>query len=242
MVEKTVSEAIEYRRSVRRYDPTKPLKKEDIKSCIQQAILAPSSSNLQLWEFYHITQAKTLKEIAAACFGQTAASTALQLVVTVVRKDLWKQRAASNINFITKQFENQKVRNSKDEKKSMNYYKKVVPTIYSDFFGLLGRLKKVMAFVIGMFRPMYREVSSGDVRVIAQKRAALASQNFMISMAALGYDTCPMEGFDSKRVKQILGLTIKAEIIMIIGCGQQAEGGIYGPRFRVPFEEVYREV
>jgi nitroreductase len=89
---------------------------------------------------------------------------------------------------------------------------------------------------------MYREVSSGDVRVIAHKSAALASQNFMISMAALGYDTCPMEGFDSKRVKRILGLPKKAEINMIIGCGYRAEGGIYGQRFRVPFEEVYREV
>jgi nitroreductase len=242
MVEKTVSKAIEYRRSVRRYDATKPLNKEDIKSCIQQASLAPTSSNLQLWEFYHITNTETLQKIAKACFDQSAAKTALQLVVTIVRKDLWKQRAAANISFLTKQFENQKVKNLKDEKKSMNYYKKVITIIYIDFFGLLGWLKKIIAFIIGMFRPMYREVSSGDVRVIAHKSAALASQNFMISMAALGYDTCPMEGFDSKRVKRILGLPKKAEINMIIGCGYRAEGGIYGQRFRVPFEEVYREV
>ncbi len=49
---------------------------------------------------------------------------------------------------------------------------------------------------------MYREVSPGDLRVIAHKSTALAAQNFMISMAALGYDTCPMEGLDSKRVKK----------------------------------------
>ena len=156
MVEKTVSKAIEYRRSVRRYDATKPLNKEDVKSCIQQASLAPTSSNLQLWEFYHITNTETLQKIAKACFDQSAAKTALQLVVTIVRKDLWKQRAAANISFLTKQFENQKVKNLKDEKKSMNYYKKVITIIYIDFFGLLGWLKKIIAFIIGMFRPMYR--------------------------------------------------------------------------------------
>jgi nitroreductase len=47
------------------------------------------------------------------------------------------------------------------------------------------------------------------------KSAALAAQNFMISMAAV--ITCPMEGFDSLRVKKILNLPAAAEINMIIG-------------------------
>lgn len=61
----------------------------------------------------------------------------------------------------------------------------------------------------------------------------------MISMAAINYDTCPMEGFDSLRVKQIIGLPHSSEINMIIGCGIRDENGIYGERFRVPFEQVY---
>jgi hypothetical protein len=48
----------------------------------------------------------------------------------------------------------------------------------------------------------------------------------MISMAAVNYDTCPMEGFDSLRVKNI-NLPAAAEINMIIGCGSD-ESGIYG--------------
>jgi nitroreductase len=38
------------------------------------------------------------------------------------------------------------------------------------------------------------------MRIVAQ--SGLAAQNFMISMAAVNYDTCPMEGFDSLRVKK----------------------------------------
>ena len=54
MQEKSVSEAIYFRRSVRIYDPTKLIETEKVKKCIDQAILSPSSSNMQLWEFHHI--------------------------------------------------------------------------------------------------------------------------------------------------------------------------------------------
>ena len=64
----------------------------------------------------------------------------------------------------------------------------------------------------------------------------------MVSMAGHGYDTCPMEGFDSKQVKKLLKLPAGSEISMIIGCGIRKPEGVYGERFRVPFEEVYKEL
>jgi hypothetical protein len=39
-----------------------------------------------------------------------------------------------------------------------------------------------------------------------------------------------------------LGLGKGAEINMVIGCGKRDEKGVYGNRFRVPFEEVYKTV
>jgi len=80
------------------------------------------------------------------------------------------------------------------------------------------------------------------MRIVAHKSAGLAAQNFMISMAAIGYDTCPMEGSDTLLVKRILNLSRGAEINMVIGCGVRDEKGIYGERFRVPFEDVYRKI
>ena len=80
------------------------------------------------------------------------------------------------------------------------------------------------------------------MRIVAHKSAGLAAQNFMISMAAIGYDTCPMEGSDTLRVKQILDLPRGSEINMIIGCGIRDDAGVYGPRFRVPFDEVYKVI
>ena len=242
-MEKTVSEAIAYRRSTRVYkDEIIDTKK--VKQCLVNASLAPTSSNLQLWEFYHITDKNTLKEIAKACFDQSAAKTAQQLVIVVTRKDLWKQRAKANIAFLNKVYdkENLTEREAKRKKMATNYYKKLIPTVYADFFGVLGILKYVVFQIVGLFKPIYRQVRQSDMRIVAHKSAGLAAQNFMTSMAAIGYDTCPMEGSDTLRVKRILKLPRGAEINMIIGCGIRDDKGIYGPRFRVPFEDVYFEV
>ena len=241
---KTVSEAIKYRRSVRKYLDTN-LDEEKVKKCIENATLAPNSSNMQLWEFYHITDKETLKKLSNACFNQNAAKTAVNMVVFVARRDKWKKRAKQNLEFLENMFTEQE-KDGKDvasrRKVARRYYKKIMPTIYTDFFGLIGLYKKILSFFIGLFRPMYREVMFSDIRVITHKSVALAAENFMLSMAEFGYDTCPMEGSDTSRVKKILKLPRKAEITMIIGCGIRAENGIYSERFRVPFEDVYKKI
>jgi len=242
-MEKTVSEAIVYRRSTRVYTD-ESIDSEKIKQCLVNASLAPTSSNLQLWEFYHITNKETLGRIAEACFNQSAAKTAQQMVVVVSRKDLWRKRAKANIEFLEEIYNKEDLseRDLKRKKMAINYYNKVIPTIYIDFLGILGFIKHLVFQIIGLFRPIYRQTRLSDMRIVAHKSAGLAAENFMISMAAIGYDTCPMEGSDTLRVKRILKLPSRAEITMVIGCGIRDNKGIYGPRFRVPFDEVYSEI
>ena len=241
---KTVSEAIEYRRSVRKYLEVE-LDVEKVKNCIRNATLAPNSSNMQLWEFYHITDKETLKKLSKACFDQNAAKTAVNMVVFVARRDKWRKRAKENLNFLEDMFDQQEkegVDVARRRKVSIRYYKNLMPTIYTDFFGLIGFYKKILSFFIGLFRPIYREVLFSDLKVITHKSVALAAQNFMLSMAEIGYDTCPMEGSDTTRVKKILKLPSKAEINMIVACGIRSEKGVYTDRFRVPFKEVYKKI
>ncbi len=242
-MEKTVSEAITYRRSTRVYTDT-PIDSKKVRQCIVNASLAPSSSNLQLWEFYHITSKNTLRRMTEACLNQNAAKTAQEMVVVVVRKDLWRTRAKANITFLEKIYGSNELseRNLKRKKMALNYYNKLIPMIYADFFGILGRIKYIIFQVIGLFKPIYRQTRHSDMRVVAHKSAGLAAENFMISMAAIGYDTCPMEGSDTLRVKQILKLPKKSEINMVISCGIRDDKGIYGPRFRIPFNNIYHNI
>jgi len=239
MKEKSVSEAIDFRRSVRIFNPEKPIDQQKVKKCVLQATLSPSSSNMQLWEFHHVISKNEKEKIANSCFNQLAAKTAEQFVVIVVRKDLWRKRLDSNITNIKSSLSKIENLDPNLEKKALHYYKKLVPLLYLDFFGLIGLLKKIYTKITGIYKPIYREVGSVDVRVISHKSAALAAQSFMISMAGIGYDTCPMEGFDSNRIKKDLDLPSSAEISMVIGCGIRKKGGIYGERFRIPHIEVY---
>ena len=244
MSEKTVSEAINYRRSVRVYDPEKPIQTSVVKKCIEQASLAPTSSNMQLWEFYHITNKEIIDKVAPFCFNQNAAKTAQQLVVFVTRKDLWRKRAKANLSYMDTTFgkDNPKSEQTSREKFARNYYQKIIPFAYFDFLGIAGFFKYMMILITGLFKPIYREVRSSDMRIVAQKTTGLAAQTFMLSMAAEGYDTCPMEGSDTWRVKRLLNIPRSAEINMIVSCGIRDEKGVYGDRFRIPFNEVYKEI
>lgn len=180
-------------------------------------------------------------KIATACLSQTATRTAHQFVVCIARKDLWKQRVQANLEFLETQFAQQEVRDAKREKMATSYYRKIIPALYSNFLGISGILKRILTSLRGLSNPTYRQVLASDLDIVAHKSTALAAQNFMISMAAHGYDTCPMEGFDSLLVKKALGLPNQAMVTMVISCGIRGKGGIYGPQFRVPFTSVYFE-
>jgi nitroreductase len=240
MKEKTVSEAVAHRRSVRIYDSEKTIDTKKVKYCIEQATLAATSSNLQLWEFYHITSSEMKKQVALNCYNQPAAKTAQELVIPVVRLDLWRKRIQANVDFIQSN-----VKTPEDEKKikgALTYYQKIIPKLYRGTSYWIGLVQKIKVSLDGLRKVSYREVTASDLRVVGHKSTALAAQNFMMSMAAQGYDTCPMEGFDSQRLKKVLGLPKKAQISMVIGCGIRKPDGVYGKRFRIPFKEVYREL
>ena len=88
-----LEEVLNYRRSVRVFDREKQLDPEKVKHCLELATLAPNSSNMQLWEFYQVTQPELLAKISKACLDQTATSTASEIVVFVTRQDLYRSRA-----------------------------------------------------------------------------------------------------------------------------------------------------
>jgi nitroreductase len=199
---------------------------------------------MQLWEFYHVTNPEILKKLAVACLGQQAATTAQQMVVFVTRQDLHRKRAKEMLTLETQNVQ----KNSPTEKQEKRikiwkmYYGKVIPFLYSRFLGILGIFRKIMVNLIGLFRAITYQVSENDVRVVVHKTCALAAQTFMLALANEKYDTCPMEGFDSRKVKNILDLPFGAEINMVVSCGIREENGVWGDRMRIPFEEVYRRI
>jgi nitroreductase len=80
------------------------------------------------------------------------------------------------------------------------------------------------------------------MRVWGAKSTALACQNIMMGFTAHGFDTCPMEGYDSARVKKILDLDGNSDVVMVISVGKRAKNGIYGPRIRMPRDQFVKIV
>jgi len=218
--------AVESRRSVRKYND-EPVLEEDMMQCLELALLAPNSSNLQPWQFYWVRDEKKKELLVDYCLGQPAAATAQELVVCVARHDFWKENAKRMIELF-------KEKGDKIPKTAIVYYKKIAPLAYNQGpLGIFGLLKRVVVFFRGISIPTPREPGSyGDMKIWAHKSTALACENLMLSLRAFGYDSCPMEGMDSKRIKKMLGLPRKAQISMVISAGKRAENGVYGERVR----------
>ncbi|MBI1647912.1 nitroreductase family protein [Capnocytophaga sp. 051621] len=237
-----LKDILNFRRAVRYYAPT-PISEEKVRECLRLATLAPTSSNMQLYELYHITNKELLKKLAHACLDQrTAATTAQQMVVFVTRQDKHRAHAKMILDFERGNVQRNSPleRQTKRIKDKEAYYGKLMPFVYSRFFGLLGGFRKLFGVVTSWFRPMMQQLSEGDIRVSVHKSCGLVAQTFMLAMAEEGYDTCPLEGYDSRRIKKLLHLPCRAEVSMVITCGIREERGIWGERFRLPFEKVYR--
>ncbi len=222
------------RRSVRKFTPEK-IPDNVVEACLDLALLAPNSSNLQTWKFYRIKNEEMKKEISYACFSQPAASTAAELIVCVANPSSWKEHCKQMLQTF-------KSLPIETPKSALLYYKKIAPFVYTvGPLNVLTPFKWVFNNLVGIFKVVPRDpISSFGLLVWSVKSCALACENLMLAFRSYGYDTCPMEGFDACRVKKAMKLNRNETIVMIVGAGKRAEGGLYGPRVRFPREQFIK--
>lgn len=227
------TDSSEFENVVRSRRSTRVFDKDDIpenvvRKCLELATLAPNSSNLQCWEFYWVRDAAKKQSLVEFCLGQPAAATARELIVCVARLDTWKR----NSKLILKHLESRELEVPPSK---LHYHRKIVPLAYGQGpFYLLGPFKKLLLTIMGLTRVVPRgPAGKSDMRVWAHKTTALACENLMLSLRAFGYDSCPMEGMDERRVQKLLGLPRAAEVCMVISAGKRAQHGIYDKQFRL---------
>jgi nitroreductase len=227
---------VEARRSVRKFTDEK-IPDNIVEDCLDLALLAPNSSNLQTWEFYRIITPEIKKLVAEACFSQPAATSARELIICVAVPSHWKKSSKQML-------ETFKTLPIATPKSALLYYSRLVPFVYTvGFLNFLTPFKWLLNTLVGFFKVVPRSpISSFGLETWAVKSCALACENLMLAFRAHGYDTCPMEGFDACRVKKAVNLPHKAQVVMIIAAGKRAEGGLYGPRIRFPKSQFLKNV
>lgn len=223
-------EVIKKRRSIRKFSET-PFPEDLVQKALAAAILAPNSSNTQTWDFHWPINSQLKQKIVTACLNQSAARTASHLIVLTADPKNWRRSQSGLIQW---------VKAAKAPKSVIMYYEKLIPLNYSwGFLNIFAPFKFIVAFAIGLFRPSLRgPFSKRDIQEVAIKSAALAAENFVLSITALGGATCMMEGFDEWRVQSALKLSRSTRVVMVIAIGFEGERGTWGPQFRIPIQDV----
>ena len=211
----TFYEIVENRRSIRAFLPDAvPL--EILNRCLDAALSAPSSSNLQLWRFIVLNNDSDRSRAARICLDQPPAKSAPLLIALVARPGAWRESRDEIIQILA-------TRGDLTEQ-TTRYYRQLLPLFYIHGpLNLLGWLKPGLSRIVSLFRPFPDTHSRTGVRIVAHKSAALAAATFMLAMRAEGYDSCPIEGFDPWRASKFLKLSCGEEVSMFLAVGKRDE-------------------
>ena len=227
-------DVINKRRSSRKFT-NKDVPEDVMRMAFDAGVKAPNSSNLQTWNFYWVKSEDKKKCLVEYCFKQSAAREAKELVVVTVDPNLWKRSNPEIMKYLDE---------VQAPKLVKFYYKNLVPISYRvGWLSCLVPFKWLSIFFAGLFRPVtWRPASFRDLQEIGIKSAALAAENFVLSLEAQGFSSCMMEGHDEKRVLKLLKLPRSSRTVMVIGVGEPSDRALWGPQFRLPLDNVVHEV
>ena len=233
-VRNEVLEAMFQRRAIKAFEPV------EIPQGVRERILdaarhAPSSFNMQPYRFIWVESPERRATAAKLCMGQMPAETASALVVAVADIGSFRATAHAQAEWM------RKIGFGEAEVQKYERTAKIGRILFmSGPLGIFGALKWAIFGLLNVWKTMgMPPVFRKDVLKWATKGAALACENLMIAAEALGLNTCPMEGFDSRRLGRFLGLSSRHhEIVMVIAVGKRSLSHAAPPQWRRPLEKT----
>jgi nitroreductase len=226
--------AIFQRRAIREFDPVEisPSLRNEL---LEAARLAPSSFNSQPYRLFWVSSCDSLRTVAKFCFGQPPAQTASVLLVAVADIGAWRSTTLAQLEWMRASgFSAQKIAEFERKSKLAKWF------FIQGWCNLFGVLKWLACRAINLFKiigtpPATRE----GLFKWATKSTSLACENLMLAAESLGLNTCPMEGFDARRLSRFLHLSSRDhDIVMVIAIGKKSSRHIDQPRWRRPLEST----
>jgi nitroreductase len=227
-----ILDAIFQRRAVKVFEPV------EISEGLREQILnaarhAPSSFNLQPYRFYWVGSAANKTVVAELCLGQKPAETASALVVAVADIGSMPSTTQGQLEWMRM--------NSFPEPKIRDYVRTATIgriLFLPGPFGVFAVVKRAVFWLLNLWKTSgMPPLSRQDWFKWATKSTSLACQNLMIAAEVLGVNTCPMEGFDGRRLCQFLGLSGRHhEIVMVIAIGKRSSNYVEPPQWLRPLD------
>jgi nitroreductase len=222
--------AIFQRRAVKLFEPI------EISEGLREQILnaarhAPSSFNLQPYRFYWVRSSAKKVAVAKLCLGQKPAETASALVVAVADLGSLSATTQAQLDWMRRSnFTEEKIRDHERKAKIGRMLFMPGP------FGMFAAIKRALFWLLNLRKVLgMPPLSRQELFKWATKSTSLACQNLMIAAEALGMNTCPMEGFDGRRLSHYLGLSSRHhEIVMVIAIGKKSCAQNEPPQWRRP--------
>jgi nitroreductase len=220
------------RRAVKVFEPAE-ISDELREQILNAARYAPSSFNSQPYKFYWVGSGAKKAAVAKLCLGQKPAETASALVVAVADLASLSATAQGQLEWMRRSnFPEDKIRDYERKAKIGRILFMPGP------FGMFAAIKRVLFWLLNLWKVIGTPpLSRQDLFKWATKSTSLACQNLMIAAEALGMNTCPMEGFDGRRLSHYLGLSNRYhEIVMVIAIGKKSCTRNEPPQWRRPLD------
>ena len=228
---KEILEAIFKRRAVKVFEPVE-ITEEMREQILNAARHAPSSFNAQPYQFYWVETATRKAAVAKLCLGQVPAETASALLVAVADIGSLTATSQGQLEWMRSRIEFSEAR-IRDYERIANIGRML---FMPGPFGIFGAVKWGVFWLMNLWKVMgMPPTSRQDLFKWATKSTSLACENLMIAAEALGINTCPMEGFDGRRLSKYLGLSNRYhEIVMVIAMGRKSQTYVEPPQWRRP--------
>ncbi|MEN1832799.1 nitroreductase family protein [Pseudomonas lijiangensis] len=220
-----------FRRAIRKFNTT-PIAEDDIHALLAESTYAPSSGNMQPYEFHWIREPSLKALIATACNGQKAAASAADFIVLVASPALGLRTAKAQLEYVehcAALGENSKA-----------YYRKQTG-MFRKILGIgSSALWSPLVFLAALIRPTLSLIPIGHIgsRQWAARNAIFAAQTLMLGAAAKGIDSCPMEGFSASQVASLLKLPRGSVIPLVIALGYRVDDARIEERWRFPLTDI----
>lgn len=214
-----VIDAINWRYSTKNFDTTKKISEADFEKIKQLLKMSPSSTNLQPWHFIIANSEKGKKRMAKGTQGFFIFNEAKILNASHVV--LFCSRISADTDYMNHllNVEDEDGRYPNDE------------------------IKQQMHGGRNVFADIHK-YDLKDFQHWMEKQVYLNIGNFLLGVACLGIDACPMEGIDVKVLDQEFGLREKGfTSITAVALGYRTENDFNTPdktpKSRLPNEDIF---